>query len=267
MFDRLTAAGFDLDVRGHAGAILERDFPEAVEELEEALLQLSIPVAELIAGGGGEGPMTQRMRKRLDAAGWRKTVFLLERRVTVDRGEADRPEREPLESRSHEIDHVREFPGTGKLADQERRIALEIEWNNKDPFFDRDLDNFKRLHSDGAISVGILITRGSSLQTGFREAIEAYSRTEAVRTLSDLGRLGYEPTRRQKSEIERRAKRTGDFAAAFAAHLVADKFGASTTHWEKLADRLARGVGNPCPLVALGIPLSSLTDRAPGELL
>src|SRR5262249_14440838 len=31
-------------------------------------------------------------------------------------------------------------------------IALEIEWNNKDPFFDRDLENFKRLHSDGAIS-------------------------------------------------------------------------------------------------------------------
>jgi Restriction endonuclease BglII len=33
-------------------------------------------------------------------------------------------------------------------------VALEIEWNNKDPFFDRDLENFKRLHAEGAISVG-----------------------------------------------------------------------------------------------------------------
>jgi hypothetical protein len=29
-------------------------------------------------------------------------------------------------------------------------LALEIEWNN--PFFDRDLENFKRLHANGAIS-------------------------------------------------------------------------------------------------------------------
>lgn len=42
-------------------------------------------------------------------------------------------------------------------------LALEIEWNNKDPFFDRDLENFKRLHAEGAISVGVLITRGASL--------------------------------------------------------------------------------------------------------
>ena len=42
------------------------------------------------------------------------------------------------ESISHEIDHVKVFDsGT---------FALEIEWNNKDPFYDRDLENFKRLH-------------------------------------------------------------------------------------------------------------------------
>ncbi|HSV23752.1 MAG TPA: BglII/BstYI family type II restriction endonuclease [Xanthobacteraceae bacterium] len=41
-------------------------------------------------------------------------------------------------------------------------MALEIEWNNKDSFFDRDLENFKRLHADGAISVGIIVMRGHS---------------------------------------------------------------------------------------------------------
>ena len=42
----------------------------------------------------------------------------------------------PRESQSHEVDHVRIFPDGS-------RIALEIEWNNKDPFFDRDLENFR----------------------------------------------------------------------------------------------------------------------------
>ena len=47
---------------------------------------------------------------------------------------------------------------------------MEIEWNNKDPFYDRDLENFKRLHADGAISVGImgLGTLGSSAADALR---------------------------------------------------------------------------------------------------
>ncbi|WP_428102394.1 BglII/BstYI family type II restriction endonuclease [Candidatus Rariloculus sp.] len=67
------------------------------------------------------------------------------------------------ESVTHEIDHVRD--------DAQGALALEIEWNNKDPFFDRDLENFKRLHAEGAISVGIIVTRGASLQTALREII------------------------------------------------------------------------------------------------
>jgi hypothetical protein len=34
---------------------------------------------------------------------------------------------------------------------------------------------------------------------------------------------------------------------------VADKFGEATTHWRKLQDRIRRGVGNPCPLVLIGL--------------
>ena len=47
------------------------------------------------------------------------------------------------EAISHEIDHVKKF--------DKFMLALEIEWNTEDPFFDRDLENFKRLHADGAI--------------------------------------------------------------------------------------------------------------------
>ena len=50
------------------------------------------------------------------------------------------------------------------------RIALEIEWNNKDPFYDRDLNNFRLLFDLRAISVGVIITRCDDLQDIFNEA-------------------------------------------------------------------------------------------------
>lgn len=43
-------------------------------------------------------------------------------------------------------------------------MGLEIEWNNKDPFFDRDLNNFRLLFERRALSVGIIITRGEDLK-------------------------------------------------------------------------------------------------------
>ena len=39
-----------------------------------------------------------------------------------------------------------------------------------------------------------------------------------------------------------------------------DKFGQSTTHWNKLVDRFKRGVGAPCPVVALGIPIGVVQE-------
>jgi len=43
------------------------------------------------------------------------------------------------------------------------RIALEIEWNNKDPFFNRDLNNFRLLFDLRAVSVGVIITKSDKL--------------------------------------------------------------------------------------------------------
>jgi hypothetical protein len=44
---------------------------------------------------------------------------------------------------------------------------LEVEWNNKDPFFDRDLNNFRLLFDLRVIDVGLIITRCSDLQAIF----------------------------------------------------------------------------------------------------
>jgi hypothetical protein len=46
-------------------------------------------------------------------------------------------------------------------------VALEVEWNNKDPFFARDMNAFRMLHELDVISVGVIITRRDELQAIF----------------------------------------------------------------------------------------------------
>ena len=142
------------------------------------------------------------------------------------------------ESISHEVDHIARFDAGV--------VALEIEWNNKDPFFDRDLENYKRLHADGAISLGILITRSASLQDQMRSIVLRFASEKGINNKADLERIGLSPTRRQLAEYGRRHRGDTTFAQAWAAAFVQDKFGAATTHWRKLEDRVHRGVGNPC---------------------
>jgi len=38
-------------------------------------------------------------------------------------------------------------------------IGVEREWNNKDPFFDRDLSNFAALHREGVVALGVIVPR------------------------------------------------------------------------------------------------------------
>jgi len=56
-----------------------------------------------------------------------------------------------------------------------------------------------------------------------------------------------------------RKKNPLPFQQAWVEHFVSDKYDAATTHWRKLADRVQRGVGNPCPLVLTGLPSSIVT--------
>lgn len=236
MFERLSDQGFDIVVRNHAGAILSVDFPNVADELVDALLDIRIPAKELIGSGGGEAQSTQRLRKRLYEAQWPKHNF--EFKLVVDGRETV--------SQSHEIDHVRRADaGT---------IALEIEWNNKDPFFDRDLENFQRLHAQSAISVGVLITRGTSLQANLLSIVQRCIEQHGI--LDEDEMLGVfsmkDRTKRQRDAVQRHLDRQMPFAEAFARQFVSDKFGAATTHWQKLTDRIDRGVGNPCPLLLIG---------------
>jgi hypothetical protein len=240
----LEAAGFQVQFLSHAKAIMTVDFPDALDEICNVLSKVTIPIEEIIAGGGGEAKGTQRLRRALAQLHWPKTEFIVQKIINGK-------EREAI---SHEIDHVREF-GAGT-------IALEIEWNNKDPFFDRDLENFKRLHADGAISAGIIVTRGQSLHSNMRQLVRRFVEERSIKSLDDLRQWGYEPTSRQRKAIEKRVNRKRiplNFQDAFIDKFVSDKFGEATTHWRKLEDRVHRGVGNPCPLLLIGLPDTIVT--------
>ena len=253
LFESLVDRGFQIEFHAHAEAILTHDFPLAIEELESALSETTIPIEEIIAGGGGEAKGTQRLRRALAARQRPTTTFVVERTING----------EPRESQSHKVDHVRTF-------EDGSRIALEIEWNNKDPFFDRDLENFKRLHADGAISVGVIITRGRSLHEGMRPMVGRFLDDREIDSLEDIAAWGYTPTARQRQSIVQRVSRAANpipFRDALADQFVNDKFGEATTHWRKLEDRVHRGVGNPCPLLLVGLPESIITFGEGDEVL
>ena len=72
-----------------------------------------------------------------------------------------------------------------------------------------------------------------------------------VEGFSDLVEYGVRPTARQRGIVERS---NADFITAWSHQFTSDKFGTATTHWDKLQQRIDRGVGNPCPLLLLGVP-------------
>ena len=115
MLEQLAGKGFEIRFESHAAAILEKDFPEALTDLEQALATLTIPITEVIGSGGGDTKGTQRMRRAFNDVGWHKFIFEIRKIINGT-------ERESI---SHQIDHVEDF---GKY-----KLALEIEWNEEVP--------------------------------------------------------------------------------------------------------------------------------------
>lgn len=131
----------------HASAILSSDFPEEWADIMALLEQFRICKSWITVGGGRKSKVAEEIDSFLYKRGWREKQFATS--VKVDEVVADSP--------THKVDCYK------------NRIALEIEWNNKDPFFDRDLNNFRLLFDLRAISVGVIITRCDELQEIFNQ--------------------------------------------------------------------------------------------------
>jgi hypothetical protein len=245
----LKVDGYEIYFTRFADSILVGHFPDAKKDLEEILDQFFIPEADVIKGGGGKSVITQSLAKLLEGKHWNKEI--IETSLTIGKFGDDRSK--VLPSKSHEVDHYKVF--------SEGTIGLEIEWNNKDPFYDRDLENFRKIHQIGELSLGIIITRGASLQMELLFVIE--------RSLEKLERFDREgvidlvrSSDNAKELLDKLIKLPKDQAIkAIAKAIYNSKFGAATTHMSKLLTRLDRGVGDPCPFILIGIGKERLRDQ------
>lgn len=129
----------------HAIAILQSDFPNEYQDLINVLQSFKLKKSAILTPGGRKSPISAHLDSYLYAKGWKEHDF--DTKITIDNVEKHTP--------THKIDCYK------------NRIALDVEWNNKDPFYDRDLNNFRLLYERDAISVAIIITRCSELQTIF----------------------------------------------------------------------------------------------------
>jgi hypothetical protein len=139
--------------RRHAGAILATDFPEQWRDLIGVLEEFRLPRSSIEADGGNKSPIAREIDGLFFKRGWVEKPFDVTIRID------DRNHHTP----THKIDY---FKGG---------IAVETEWNNKDPFYDRDLNNFRLLFDIGAVDVGIIITRSWELQEIFKKLGKAKS--------------------------------------------------------------------------------------------
>lgn len=129
----------------HATAILATDYPKEWQDLIELLSHFRLRRSMIVQPGGRKSPISDFMDSFLYARGWAERQFDI--KIDVD-GIA-------METPTHRIDCFK------------NGIGVEIEWNNKDPFFDRDLNNFRLLFELRTINVGVIITRADELQEIF----------------------------------------------------------------------------------------------------
>lgn len=129
----------------HACAILKEDFPSEWEDIISLLNDFRLKKSWITNPGGRKSKVSEYIDSYLYKKGWIEKDFST--KVVVDDTEMDAP--------THKVDCFK------------NRVALEIEWNNKDPFYDRDLNNFRLLFELRAISVGVIITRCDELQSIF----------------------------------------------------------------------------------------------------
>ncbi len=141
-----------------------QDFPSEWRDLIEVLADFRLSRSWIEVSGGSKSKVSSWIDGALYKRGWSERQFAT--KITVDSRE--------MESPTHKVDCFK------------NGVALEIEWNNKDPFYDRDLNNFRLLFDLRAVSVGVIITRTDELQGIFEELGRGKSYGNSTTHLSKL---------------------------------------------------------------------------------
>jgi hypothetical protein len=133
--------------RRHACAILAADFRDEFQDIMDCLDTFKLVRSEIVVGGGGKSKVAARFDDFFESRGWTEKSTKI----------------------AMTIDGVERTMDTHKVDFCKSQVAVEVEWNNKDPFYSRDLNSFRLLHELGAISVGVMITRCDELQDLFNQ--------------------------------------------------------------------------------------------------
>jgi hypothetical protein len=123
-------------------AVLTAACPDEWADIVAALGEFRLYASEIIRRGGNRSAIAIRLDSLLARRGWRTHSF--DTKIVVD----ERERRSP----THKVDM---FKGG---------VAFETEWNNKDPFYDRDLNNFRLLFDLRVVQAGVIVTRTDELQ-------------------------------------------------------------------------------------------------------
>lgn len=145
LFPKAIRGNFEIADTHHAAAVLHEDFRAEWDGLVEMLGGFQLLRSQIVQPGGRKSPISEAIDSFFYRRGWGERTFTIE--VRAD----DQVTLAP----THHVDYFR------------NRIAVETEWNNKDPFYDRDLTTPRLLFELNVLSVGVIVTRASELQTIF----------------------------------------------------------------------------------------------------
>lgn len=259
MFEELREKGWNIKDINNGLVISETLFKEEMDSLTETLSKFKLSTEDhFIKRGGGESDQTSHLSKKFYDEGWIKNKVSVMNKIMFENKFDEITE----QGTTHEIDHI----GSNDMGE---KFALEIEWNNKDEFLDRDFLNFEKLWKLRAIDLGIIITRGIDLEKGIASAVENYFRLKGIREINDFNNLrenlkdeqGRErfsfPTEPQRRVIEK----SNDYLKASSKVFCTQKYGSSTTNWKQLQKRLERGAGGRTPMIFFGIPNSTIIPQ------
>lgn len=138
---------YDLLEWNHATAILQGDFPREFDDLCNVLTNFALLKSHILQNGGNKSPIAGALDSAFYRLGWQERGF----------------------DTRQQVDGVERLTPTHSIDCYKNRVGVEVEWNNKDPFFDRDLNNFRLLFELKALSVGVIITRSTDLHQTFAD--------------------------------------------------------------------------------------------------
>lgn len=139
-------ASYEVHEWRNATAILSTAYPAEWTDILAVLGGFRLCHSYIASGGGNKSDVSSTLDSAFYSRGWIEKKF--ETAIVLDGKQTPSP--------THKIDCYK------------NTVGLEVEWNNKDPFFDRDLNNFRLLFELRALAVGVIVTRCDELQTVFR---------------------------------------------------------------------------------------------------